>query len=89
MSLKERQAALNHRLKASQNKGASAGATLRCECSDLRCNATLELTREEMSRRRSCPGRFWIKPGHELANLERVVEGCDRFLVVQLEAAPF
>ena len=89
MTMKDRQVALNHRLKAAGNDEASAGLIRRCECADLRCNATLELTKEELSRRREHPGWFWVKPGHELSNLERVVEGSTRFSIVMLEATPF
>jgi len=86
--MREREAALNHRVKAARNEEATAGASLRCECADLRCNATLELTTEERSRLRSRPSWFCVKPGHELAGVEHVVEGCHRFAFVQLETTP-
>jgi hypothetical protein len=85
MSMKERQAALNHRLKAVRNDERSSFG---CECADLRCNATLDLTEEERRRSRSNPSRFWVKPGHELEN-ERVDETDARYTVVVLEALPF
>lgn len=87
MSMKERQVALNHRLKAVRNGEDSAGSGFGCECADLRCNARLELTEEELSRSRSSSSRFWVKPGHELES-ERVVETHARYSVVQLEAVP-
>lgn len=87
--MKDRQAALNHRVKAAQNHEAEPGSTVRCECADLRCNATLELTDEEQRYRRSRPAWFWVKPGHELVGVEQVVEGTSRFSVVQLDATPF
>ncbi len=88
MSMKERQVALNHRLKAVRNDEAGEGSSFGCECADLRCNARLELTEGERSRSRSSRSRFWVKPGHELEN-ERVVETDARYSVVQLEAMPF
>jgi hypothetical protein len=88
MSNKERQAALNHRLKAARNDDAAQGSKFSCECADLRCNAKLELTGEERTRRTSSPGRFWVKPGHELET-ERVVEADARYSVVQVDATPF
>ena len=88
MTMRDRQVALNHRLKAAGNDDASVGSILRCECADLRCNATLQLTKEEWGRRREHPGWFWVKPGHDLPSLERVVSGCTRFSVVMLEATP-
>jgi hypothetical protein len=87
MTVKERQAGLNHRLKAVRNDEDGEGSSFGCECADLRCNATLELTWEERSRGYSSSSRFWVKPGHELAS-ERVVETDARYSVVQLEATP-
>lgn len=88
MSMKERQAALNHRMKAVRNDDAAQGSKFACECADLRCNATLELTGDERTRRTSSPSRFWVKPGHELET-ERVVERDARYSVVQVDATPF
>ena len=88
MSMKERQAALNHRLKAVRNDEAGEGSTFGCECADLRCNARLELTGEERTRSRANPSHFWVRPGHELEN-ERIVEAHERYSVVKLEALPF
>jgi hypothetical protein len=87
MTVKERQAGLNHRLKAVRNDEARKGLSFGCECADLRCNATLELTGEERSRRGTSSSHFWVKPGHELGS-ERVVETDARYSVVQLETAP-
>ena len=87
MSMKEREAALNHRLKAVRNDEAGEGSPFGCECADLRCNASLELTEEELGRRRARPSRFWVKPGHNLAT-EQVVETDPRYSVVQVEATP-
>jgi hypothetical protein len=86
MTVKERQAGLNHRVKAARNDDPGQEPRFGCECADLRCNASLELTEEERGRRRS-PGRFWVKPGHELVS-ERVVETDARYSVVQLEETP-
>jgi len=88
MGMKERQAALNHRLKSVRNDEAAEGSTLSCECADLRCNATLDLTVDERTRRASASSRFWLKPGHELET-ERVIETGPRYAVVQVEAKPF
>jgi hypothetical protein len=88
MSMKERQAALNHRLKAVRNDEADEDSIFGCECADLRCNARLELTGDERSRTRSNPSLFWVKPGHELED-EKIIETDERFSVVKLEAQPF
>jgi hypothetical protein len=87
MSIKEREAALNHRMKAVKNDQAAVGSSLGCECADLRCNAKLELTEDERVRRGSRPSRFWVKPGHEL-DTDHIVETDTRFSVVQLDGVP-
>jgi hypothetical protein len=88
MGLKEREAALNHRLKATKNDEAVPGSKLRCECADLRCNAMLELTDEERARRTARGSWFWVKPGHEPAHVAQVLEQSARFSVVRLESPP-
>jgi hypothetical protein len=87
MTIKEREAALNHRMKAAKNDEAAAGSSFGCECADLRCNAKLELTADERVRRGSRPSRFWVKPGHELDS-DHIVETDTRFSVVQLDGIP-
>jgi hypothetical protein len=89
MATNARVAALNHRLKAGLNDAAGDVSSLKCECADLRCNATLELTDEERTRRRTHAGRFWVRRGHELESVESVIEKSGRYAVVQLEATPF
>jgi hypothetical protein len=83
VSYREREAARNHKLKADRNAQREAGADLMCECSDLRCNATLRLTSIERAGRRVRPTRFWVKPGHALISLERIVEENDRYAIVE------
>jgi hypothetical protein len=84
---REREAARNHRLKAGRNAQREEGANLTCECSDLRCNATIRLTSAERSNERSNgrdrPNRFWVKPGHVMITVERIVEENDRYAIVE------
>jgi len=54
-----------------------------CECSDTSCAESLEITPEEYERVRANGARFLILPGHELLELERVVDGNRRFVVVE------
>ena len=54
-----------------------------CECSNTACAESLELSAEEYEAVRAHPTRFVVKPGHQLAKIERVVEGNGRFLVVE------
>jgi hypothetical protein len=38
-----------------------------CECSDNRCFARLELTRDHYGSVRTHPGQYLMKPGHQLS----------------------
>jgi hypothetical protein len=55
-----------------------------CECADSDCNAMVSLSVSEYERVRGVPTHFAIAPGHELAEVERVVERADeRYTVVE------
>ena len=54
-----------------------------CECVDAECAESLEITEAEYEAVRSEGTRFVIVPGHQLPEVERVVSGNERFLVVE------
>jgi hypothetical protein len=54
-----------------------------CECSDAACAESLELTREEYEAVRADPARFVVLDGHQMPEVERVVGGNGRYLVVE------
>jgi hypothetical protein len=54
-----------------------------CECSDTTCFANIELREDEYERARSRPTVFMLVPGHERLEIERVIEGNERFLLVE------
>ena len=54
-----------------------------CECSDNACAESLDLTAEEYMTVRASGTHFVVKPGHQQAGIERVVDGNGRFLVVE------
>jgi hypothetical protein len=58
-------------------------AVFLCECARLGCNATIEMALREYSAVRANPRRFFVLPGHELSELEDVVEVHPDFLVVE------
>jgi hypothetical protein len=63
----------------------SASATLPtfvCECTDETCDQRLPLTREEYERVRSDSNSFFVVPGHEISEIEQVVEVAEGYLVV-------
>jgi hypothetical protein len=54
-----------------------------CECSNPECAESLEIAASEYEWVRGDGARFVVLPGHELPELERVIEGNGRFLVVE------
>jgi hypothetical protein len=59
-----------------------------CECGDLDCLDRVELARAAYEEVRSDARRFFVAPGHEKPEIERVVAGGEGYLVVEkLEAA--
>jgi 5-bromo-4-chloroindolyl phosphate hydrolysis protein len=54
-----------------------------CECADLDCTETLNLTVAEYERIRNSPVRFPIAVGHDFPEIENVVEDNERYVVVQ------
>ena len=54
-----------------------------CECSNTTCADALELTADEYAEVRAHGARFIVTPGHELDEVERVVDGNRRFSVVE------
>jgi hypothetical protein len=54
-----------------------------CECGKLECIEQIELTADAYRELRADPTRFAVKPGHELPDVERVVERHERYFVVE------
>ena len=54
-----------------------------CECARLGCNRLIERRHSEYRAVRAHPRRFLVRPGHELPDLEDVVESHGYYLVVQ------
>ena len=54
-----------------------------CECSSTDCGSQIELTHEEYERVRSVPRWFLVRPGHEIWDIERVIESNERFSIVE------
>ncbi len=59
------------------------GAEFLCECGDPDCAQPIVMTVDEYEAVRSRPTRFLIVAGHEVPDVERVVERTDRFAVVE------
>jgi hypothetical protein len=54
-----------------------------CECGDPACFEPISLTVDEYEAIRAHPARFPVLPGHELPEVEEVVEVNERYLVVE------
>ncbi len=54
-----------------------------CECADLACDETIALTHAEYRELRARRSHFVVIPGHEVPELERVVERQRSHFVVQ------
>jgi hypothetical protein len=66
-----------------EDLAASAAFTMFiCECMDESCDESVSLTIQEYEHIRSDSNRFLVLPGHEISNIERVVEANERYLVV-------
>lgn len=53
-----------------------------CECADLACVEQIDMTLDEYEAVRSEPNRFVVAPGHVLPDVENVVGGNERFVMV-------
>jgi hypothetical protein len=54
----------------------------RCECGRPACESLISMTAREYEHVRSDNDRFAVAPGHEEAEIERVVERDERYVVV-------
>jgi hypothetical protein len=54
-----------------------------CECSNTGCTTALQLSDDEYEGVRHFPTHFIVMPGHELDEVERVVEQNKRYAVVE------
>jgi hypothetical protein len=62
---------------------AGAPVGFRCECARLGCNLLLELTLPEYEHVRSAPRHFVMIEGHELSDLEVVIERRPGYVIVE------
>ena len=58
-------------------------ASFVCECGRADCTETVELTVAEYERVRADPTHFVVVPGHEIPDVEEVVERHERYDVVR------
>jgi hypothetical protein len=59
-----------------------------CECGRLGCNKVIELTRVEYERIRENARRFALVDGHQIEEVEDIVDRTERFIVVEKRGKP-
>jgi hypothetical protein len=84
----KRRVAINQALLRDVNEAmrferADAPIPFRCECGQLGCNTLIALTRAEYNAVRAHPRHFAVVRGHEVVEIETVVEQHDRWAVVE------
>jgi predicted ThiF/HesA family dinucleotide-utilizing enzyme len=76
------------------NEGMEAGQdpqgrlVFMCECGRLGCNQLIRMTRAEYEALRTDPRRFAVIEGHELREVEDVVDRGEGFIVVEKHGHP-
>jgi hypothetical protein len=55
----------------------------RCECASLDCNELVSLTPREYERVRAVARRFLVLPGHQLPEVETVIEQRSDYVIVE------
>lgn len=58
-----------------------------CECSRPDCTTQLRISLDQYTRVRRHPHRFIVAPGHEQPSLERVVDECAGYVIVEKEGS--
>jgi len=54
-----------------------------CECGDESCFEKVRIPLDDYQQIRARDDRFFVKPGHEKVDVERIVDRRDRYLVVE------
>ena len=75
---------VNERIEEATTRAAFDGPTVFvCECGSEQCSEPLELTLAQYEAIRAHPTHFAILRGHEIEDVERVVDEDERFVVVK------
>ena len=74
---------VNEAVRAERAGGAT---TFVCECGRLGCKQLIQLSRAQYEAVHSNPRRFAIDPGHDISDVEDVVERHERYSVIEKHA---
>jgi hypothetical protein len=75
--------AINDQVLSLEERFGSRDAGFLCECADASCSETIFLSLDEYQRVHSDERRFFVVPGHEVTEIETVVERHANYLVVE------
>jgi len=74
---------LNERVTDDAEATGDATFEIYCECANLDCIERLIVTADEYRRAREDPTQFLVRSGHEVEDVEEVVQTTDRFDMVR------
>jgi hypothetical protein len=75
---------VNERIDAlAQGFGLEDELTILCECASDQCSERITMTEAEYKSLRRIPTHFAVLPGHEIPEVERIVEKNGRYVVVE------
>ena len=77
---------VNEALERGHWPGEAGTIAFRCECARLGCTRLIEMTPREYEHVRAHPRRFLVAIGHDLPEVETVVEVHDNYAVVEKRA---
>jgi hypothetical protein len=75
--------AVNEGIAEASERFESDEAELLCECGDANCTHRIEVSLDEYENVRSHPTRFLVRRGHDLPEVEEVVQRRRRYAIVE------
>jgi hypothetical protein len=74
---------INERLESQLPADRNDRLSILCECADPDCTQRISVTPDEYAAARARPRQFLLVPGHELTEIEEVVNRADRYEIVR------
>ena len=74
---------VNEAIRAGRDDDGGTPRPYMCECGQLGCNQLVELTASEYEAVRANPRHFFMVGGHEIPDVERIIDRHDRFVVAE------
>ena len=74
---------INERIREGTTPGEDERAIFLCECGRDDCDETIAMTPNDYETVRSDPRRFFLLPGHQLDEVERVIEERGHYFIAE------